>query len=228
MKELKKEKSRIALCLSGQLRTFKECFSYLEENIIKCNPQFDFDLIGYFNSPNDVPYLKDYPFELVTVEPDVPCPNMLYQDNKYTINFPSRATPTFFQMYAMQQSNLLRKKLELKKEIEYDFVAKIRPDFKFLNEVDLSNIVKNKIYIPVENDHFGFNDRFAIGDRNLMDLYLDRVNFYLTPHPEIPNYTTHTESNLKIYLNLNNVEIDRLSFSYCTCRPNEDVEYVFV
>ena len=90
-------------------------------------------------------------------------------------------------MYAMQQSNLLRKKLELKKEIEYDFVAKIRPDFKFLNEVDLSNIVKNKIYIPVENDHFGFNDRFAIGDRNLMDLYLDRVNFYLTPHPEIPN-----------------------------------------
>ena len=131
-------------------------------------------------------------------------------------------------MYAMQQSNLLRKKLEQEKGIEYDFVAKVRPDFKFLSEVDLSNIVKNKIYIPVENDHFGYNDRFAIGDRNLMDLYLDRVNFYLTPHPEIPNYTTPTESNLKIYLNLNNIKIDRLLFSYCTCRPNEDVEYVFV
>ena len=70
MRKLKKEKSKIALCLSGQLRTFEECFSYLEENIIKCNPQFDFDLIGYFNSPNDVLYLKDYPFKTVIV---VPC-----------------------------------------------------------------------------------------------------------------------------------------------------------
>ncbi len=219
---------KIALCLSGQLRTFEECFSYLEENIIKCNPQFDFDLIGYFNSPTPISYLKNYPFDVVLVEPDPKCPDMTYQDNKYTINYPSRATPTFFQMHGMQQSNILRKKLEQEKGVQYDFVAKIRPDFKFLSEVDLSNIESDRIYIPVENDHFGYNDRFAIGNGKLMDFYLDRVDFYLQHHPEIPNYTTHTESNLKIYLDINNIKVDRLPFSYCTCRPNEDVEYVFV
>jgi hypothetical protein len=219
---------KIALCLSGQPRTFEECFSYLEENIIKNNPQFEFDLFGYFNSSTSLPYLNNYPFKTLVVEPDVECPNMTYQDNKYTINYPSRARPTFFQMWGMQQVNKLRQKYELKNNFEYDFIAKVRPDFKFLSEVDFSNLEKNKIYIPVENDHFGYNDRFAVGDGKIMNYYMDRVDFYLAQHPEIPNYTTHTESNLKIWLDLNKIEVNRILFSYCTCRINEDVEYVFI
>ncbi len=41
---------KIALCFSGQPRTFEECFSYVEDNLIKTNPQHDFDLIDSFNS----------------------------------------------------------------------------------------------------------------------------------------------------------------------------------
>ena len=230
MKELKKEKSRIALCLSGQLRTFKECFSYLEENIIKCNPQFDFDLIGYFNSSEKLPWISTYGFKSLEIFDfnNIKVPNLTYQDNKYTINYPPRAKATFYQLFGIQKVNKLRKRYELENNFQYDYLIRIRPDFKFLSEVDLTSLDKDKIYIPIEQDHFGYNDRFAIGDRDLMEIYMDRFNFYLQQHPEILNYTTHIETNLKIWLEINNISIERLPFSYCMSRDNGDIDLVLV
>lgn len=221
---------RIALCFSGQLRTFEECFPYIEDNLIKANPQHEFDMIGYFNSDNDLIYdeLKDYPFKSLLVEPDVELPNLMYQDNKYTINYPPRSKAVFYQLYAIQNANKLRKQYEQDNNFEYDFVVRIRPDFKYLDSVDLSNLEFGKIYLPLENDHFGYNDRFAIGSREVMEIYMNRFDFWMKQHPEIVNYTTHIETNLKIWLDINTIPIDRIPFSYCTCRVDGDVEYVFI
>jgi hypothetical protein len=221
---------RIALCFSGQLRTFEECFPYIEDNLIKANPQHEFDMIGYFNSDNNLIYdeLKDYPFKLLLVEPDVELPNLMYQDNKYTINYPPRSKAVFYQLYAIQNANKLRKQYEQDNNFEYDFVVRIRPDFKYLDSVDLSNLEFDKIYLPLENDHFGYNDRFAIGSREVMEVYMNRFDFWMKQHPEIVNYTTHIETNLKIWLDINTIPIDRIPFSYCTCRVDGDVEYVFI
>lgn len=218
---------RIALCLSGQLRTFEECFSYIEDNLIKANPQYNFDLFGYFNSDNEIEYLNKYPFKSIKIEPDVELPNLVYQDNKYTINYPPRSKAVYYQLYAIQKTNNLRKQYEQDQEFKYDYIARIRPDLKYLTEVDLSNITNNKIYLPVENDHFGYNDRFAIGDRDVMEIYMNRFDFWMQPHDDIDRYTTHIETNLKIWLDLNNIVVDRIPFSYCTCRVDGDVEYVF-
>jgi hypothetical protein len=221
---------RIALCFSGQPRTFEECFPYIEDNLIKANPQYEFDMIGYFNSNNDLMYdeLKDYPFKSLLVEPDVELPNLTYQDNKYTINYPPRSKAVFYQLYAIQNANKLRKQYEQDNNFEYDFVVRIRPDFKYLDSVDLSNLEFGKIYLPLENDHFGYNDRFAIGSREVMEVYMNRFDFWMKQHPEIVNYTTHIETNLKIWLDINTIPIDRIPFSYCTCRVDGDVEYVFI
>ena len=47
---------------------------------------------------------------------------------------------------------------------------------------------------------------------------MNRLDFYLQQHPEIPNYTTHVETNLKIWLGVNNIGIERIPFSYCMSR----------
>lgn len=221
-------KSKIALCFSGQPRTFEECFPYIEDNLIKNNPQYDFDLIGYFNSDKNLDYLKQYPFKVLVVEPDEPLPNLTYQDNKYTINYPPRSKAVYFQLYAIQKVNNLRKQYEQEQGFEYDYIVRIRPDFKYLTEVNLDTLISDVIYIPVENDHFGYNDRFAIGGRDVMEVYMNRFDFWMNQHPEIENYTSHAESNLKIWLLKNNINIDRIPFSYCTCRVDGDVELIFI
>ena len=221
---------KIALCFSGQPRTFEECFSYVEDNLIKTNPQHDFDLIASFNSSEDLPWVLTYGFKSLEILDfnDIEVPNLTYQDNKYTINYPPRAKVTFYQLFGIHKVNELRKRYELENNFQYDYLVRMRPDFKFLSEVDLTSLNKDKIYIPVEQDHFGYNDRFAIGDRDLMNIYMDRLNFYLQQHPEIPNYTTHVETNLKIWLGVNNTSIERLPFSYCMSRDNEDIDLVLV
>lgn len=222
---------KIALCFSGQPRTFKECFSYVKENLIESNPQHEFDLIASFNSDSELSWASEYDFkalEVIDFNKDINLPNLTYQDNKYTINYPPRAKVTFYQLFGIKQVNELRKSYELKNNIQYDYIVRMRPDFKFLTEVDLSNLTSDKIYIPVEHDHFGYNDRFAIGSRNLMDVYMSRLDFWMEQHPEIINYTTHVETNLKIWLILNNIGIERIPFSYCMSRENEDVDLILV
>ena len=61
-----------------------------------------------------------------------------------------------------------------------------------------------------------------------MEVYMNRFDFWMKQHPEIVNYTTHIETNLKIWLDINTIPIDRIPFSYCTCRVDGDVEYVFI
>lgn len=222
---------KIALCFSGQPRTFEECFSYVKENLIESNPQHEFDLIASFNSDSELSWASEYDFkalEVIDFNKDINLPNLTYQDNKYTINYPPRAKVTFYQLFGIKQVNELRKSYELKNNIQYDYIVRMRPDFKFLTEVDLSNLTSDKIYIPVEHDHFGYNDRFAIGSRNLMDVYMSRLDFWMEQHPEIINYTTHVETNLKIWLILNNIGIERIPFSYCMSRENEDVDLILV
>jgi hypothetical protein len=219
---------RIALCFSGQPRTFEECFPYIEDNLIKANPQFEFDMIGYFNSDKSIEFLEKYPFKSLVIEPDKPLPNLSYQDNKYTINYPPRSKAVYFQLYAIQKVNNLRKLHEQENGFEYDYIVRIRPDFKYLTEVNLDFIKNDIIYLPIENDHFGYNDRFAIGSREVMEVYMNRFDFWMKQHPEIINYTTHIETNLKIWLDINTISIDRIPFSYCTCRVDGDVEYVFI
>jgi hypothetical protein len=219
---------RIALCFSGQPRTFEECFPYIEDNLIKANPQYEFDMIGYFNSDKPIDFLEKYPFRSLVIEPDKPLPNLSYQDNKYTINYPPRSKAVYFQLYAIQKVNNLRKLYEQENGFEYDYIVRIRPDFKYLTEVNLDFIKNDIIYLPIENDHFGYNDRFAIGSKEVMEVYMNRFDFWMQQHPEIINYTTHIETNLKIWLDINTISIDRIPFSYCTCRVDGDVEYVFI
>ena len=225
MIKLNEVKSKVALCLSGQFRTFDECFPFIQENLIECNQDnFQIDLFGYFTSDEEID-LSPYPFTKVVIGEDSPLPNLNYHRNKYSISAPV-VENVYHQLFKMKKSNELRKSYEAEHNIEYDYIARLRSDFKYLTEVDFSILRPDTVFIPYEHDHFGLNDRFAIGSRNVMDIYLNRFDFWIEPHPEIPNYTTHVESNLKILMEINNINIDRIPFSYCLSRADGDADII--
>lgn len=227
---------RIALCISGLLRTFEECFPLLKENIILANPNIQFDLFGYINSKSisiasdgtifenkDINF-ENYKFKNLKVEEDPILPDLSYQKSVHTLTTkPTLEGNIYYQLYGGKKSNQQRLDYETKMGFKYDFVAKIRTDMKFLSSVDLSNLEKDCIYIPVANDHHGLNDRFAIGDDRNMNIYFNRYDFFMNRHDDIINYTTHAESNLKIYLSRESVTVKRLDFSYSLRRPGFDV-----
>lgn len=227
---------RIALCFSGLSRTFDECFPLLNENVISVNSDIEFDLFGYINikdvsrasdgtifEDKDINF-KNYPFVDLQLENDPVLPDLSYQKSVHTITTkPTLETNIYYQLYGGQRSNQLRLNYENQMGFKYDFIAKVRTDMKFLSPVDLSNLEKNCIYIPMGNDHHGLNDRFAIGDNDNMNTYFRRYDFFMRRNDDIPNYTTHAESNLKMYLTNEAVSVKRLDFSYSLRRPNQDV-----
>jgi hypothetical protein len=227
---------KIALCISGLSRTFDECFPFINENIILANPDIQFDMFGYINSKDistasdgtifkkkDINF-ENYTFTNLQIESDPSLPDLSYQKSVHTLTLkPTLESNIYYQLYGGKKSNQLRLDYENQMGFKYDFIAKIRTDMNFLSPVNLSNLEKDCIYIPNGNDHYGLNDRFAIGDDKNMNTYFNRYNFFMNRHDDILNYTTHAESNLKMYLNYESVKVKRLDFSYSLRRPGFDV-----
>jgi hypothetical protein len=216
---------RIAVCLSGLYRTFNECYPTLVENLIKCNPEYTFDIISFFSKKEEENInLSEYNFIKYEIQSDPPLPNIEYQFNKYMYET-HVCTNNYYQLWGLKQVNRLR--LETLKK--YDIIARIRTDFKFLSPVLLKNTTWDKIYIPQGHDHRGgINDRFAIGPENMMNLYLNRYDFWMEKQEHINNYSTHAELNLKIYLEYLGIPVGRIPFSYCLRRPNEDLGTIII
>jgi hypothetical protein len=222
---------KIALCISGLGRTFGECYPTLIQNVINTNPQHEFDVIASFSNKQGISIeYNDSAYKFKTVEycVDPILEDITYQKNKYTYA-PTKDHPCipscYYQLMGLKRVNQLRKSVEETHHIEYELLARIRPDVKFLTPVDLSNISTNKIYIPNSHDYFGYNDRFAIGTPEVMNIYFNRYDFWMSNNDNIVDYTTHAESNLKVYLSKENIIVDRLNFKYCFRRPGNDAEH---
>lgn len=222
-------KKKIAICLSGLTRTFNHCYPTLVKNLIEPNPNFDFDIIGVFSKKENEDIPKDIDlniFKAISFEIDPPLPDLSYQESKFMDLCYKR---NFYQLLGLKNINNLRKKVENDTNIKYDLIVRLRTDLKFLSPVFLDKINYNCIYIPYEHDHRGgLNDRFAIGSRDFMDYYLNRYDFWMEKHDEIPNYSTHAELNLRIYLNQINIPVYRLPFNYCLRRENSDEAIVIL
>lgn len=213
---------KIALCFSGLYRTFDECFDKVKSNIIDFNSgSCEIDLFGYLNS-NDEIQIPDVGFKKCIIEKDQPHPDLSYQRERYTVVAPAEKN-VYYQLYGGKRVNELRKEYEKENGFEYDYVVKIRPDVSFLTPVDFSSLEKGFLFLPNGHDHTGFNDRFAVGESKIMDIYYGRLEFWMQKHPEIPNYTTHAEKNLYAWITSNGIPVKRLNFSYALRRPGRDM-----
>jgi hypothetical protein len=218
-------KMRILTCLSGLYRTFEECYPTLIENFINVNNDHHFDIIGFFSEKKDENLnLSEYNFLKHKIEKDPFLPDLTYQLEKY-IYETHVCVNNFYQLYGLKQVNLLRNELSQ----EYDLLVRVRTDFKFLSPLIINDIDLDKIYIPYGHDHRGgINDRFALGSPKLMDKYFNRYDFWMEKHDEIPNYITHAEANLKLYLESLSIPVERIPFDYCLRRPGYDLDPIIL
>lgn len=220
--------------MSGQPRSLERNFKSIQENLIIPNQdKFQIDLLGILQPPLNFKYNKP---ELLTFtkailyDKDPELPSLTYQSKNYRHLLPDwksfhhfttdLSKIVYYQLFHIQRINNLRKEYEIDNNIQYDYIARIRPDFEYLTKIDLSILKPNTIFIPYKNDWEGYNDRFAIGDRNVMEIYMNRFDFWMKEHPNISPYTTHVENNLKIYLDSNKISTERIPFSYSTLREN--------
>lgn len=197
-------KKKIAICISGYLRTFKECYPTIEKYIIRDNDVdifiHTYDKLGNssgwrhpidlsenidMNFLDNIPYIKT----IVTEKWD----DIKYKFEKYRELQPSvtniNVIATIF--YKIYQANLLRKNYEKDNNIEYDLVIRMRGDQIFEKSISL-DFPEDKILINsypwgdedyvhryfgddgMRNEEEWINDRFAVGKPELID-YLSEL-----------------------------------------------------
>jgi hypothetical protein len=223
---------KVAICISGIDRSLDFCINTLKKNLIECNSErYEFYTIGYITSDNHINKLNFDKLilstEFVNNETNetskLPLPNLSYQKEHY---IGGQYLQCYYQLKGLYEVNKLRIKYERENNITFDYLIRYRTDLNLLSNLNLDIIKKNTVYIPYCHDWNGYNDRFAIGDRNVMNTYFNRYEFWMNNNDHIENYTTHAETNLKIFLNVNNINIDRLDFDYALRRSSKYHKWV--
>lgn len=196
---------KIALCLSGGLRNFKETFYTFEHFLLK---KYDVDVFfyGLENKEGKNKNLQDL--------------NHLYQPKNVVINDSSEynninckypSSSTFYAFYNIMKCNELKKQYQIENNIQYDIVIRSRTDYFWFRSFDDTELclAKENILIPEEwafkcVNSFAKSDVFAMGNTSLMDEY---SNLYknIDNYCKIFNY--HPESLCGYHLMVNNIPV---------------------
>ena len=196
---------KIAICFSGQLRTFEKCWPSYSQLLEK----YDCNLFAA-TPPNDV--LKNYPFKDVFIQSDQIMPDPWYNLNHHP---KSPGQPMLSQFLFIELANKTRLKYQEEHNIQYDFVFRTRFDNMIIGELpDLSNCDPNQIYIPSGNDNpechpdLGISDRFAFGGSHPLNIYSKKISEIDEFMSNLDNWY-FAEIILKWVLTKNNIQINR-------------------
>jgi len=173
---------KVAVCISGQPRSFRTGFEYLKRNLLDhydCRV-FIHTWLNTVYLSEDVAnlydeYLEGFSAEIYPVSLDDL--NARYTNTPDAINFP--AANAALSYYSIFKACELKRKHELLHGA-FDVVVKTRFDYALNRTLPLNEIDPNKVYIPncrmVPNRDFG-NDQFAFGSSWVMDRYLSTYLF---------------------------------------------------
>jgi hypothetical protein len=158
------------------------------------------------------------------IEEDAKLPDITNQINKfksanYDLNQELGAISSYYQLLQIKESYSLMLEYEKEQDIIFDYVMRARPDICYETDFDW-NLKNDSITILTGSDWNGYNDKFAIGPRELMSKYMNRFDFWISEKDE--NTSTHNETNLKLWLDLNNINVMRSSIRYNYIRYNDE------
>ena len=201
---------KVAICFSGVVRTFVECWESYERYLLNC---YDCDLFGA-SPPNDI--LHRYPFKKLLYQADEQIDEKYYPGNKSP---ETGLQNSLRQFYFIELSNRLRQEYERDKGVKYDLIIRTRFDNLMVGEVPLNRYDGCGIYIPEGHDHplankgIGINDRFAFGNDCVMNIYSDKLG-KVDEYMAKSGRAFHPETILKWILDKNDLRIVR--FPECT------------
>ncbi|KAL9648952.1 hypothetical protein ABK040_008332 [Willaertia magna] len=224
-----KKKNRIAIVISGAIRSFPDNFYFLYRNFLEINgfPDLFFSLVYTTDQEKKdfekvlphVPNVKKVQYERFDMDKftqqarsdgynHFPFPPHMCQDllgaEKGCINWMSS-------LYLLYKANELRKEYEKEMKIKtnlkeneqiYDLVMRMRSDILFEHIYDLTDI-------PIEPDTFykpklynwlgGYNDQLGFGPPNVIDAYAQSY-FYVERIRKEHHISYHPENYLRITL----------------------------
>jgi hypothetical protein len=151
--------------------------------------------------------------------PDITNQIIKFKSANYDLNQELGAISSYYQLLQIKESYSLMLEYEKEQDIIFDYVMRARPDICYETDFDW-NLKNDSITILTGSDWNGYNDKFAIGPRELMSKYMNRFDFWISEKDE--NTSTHNETNLKLWLDLNNINVMRSSIRYNYIRYNDE------
>jgi hypothetical protein len=218
---------KVAICISGHLRTFNKCIDNIRENIF--NPlRNNFETDIFLSTWNDVE-------EIEYLDKDI----KVYFEDFFTFNSGSKNYLKYPNLCCITTcDNAKSMWYKCKKVFEmiddtYDIVIRIRPDIIYENEINIDYIkeclLNNKIYMSNFHGKYievtkGMMDHFSFGNRKVMSVYMntfDKIDGYIND-----NNLTHTAEGF-LFESIKNIEIEYIDYKYSVVR-NDKIEKVSI
>ena len=218
----------VAVCISGQFRSFDKCLPSIFSNLILTNSKYELKFFTSFakeeNKPINIPTEFFKISSVIKIEEDSVLPDLSYQKSKYKyqdfqLDSENDSKLIYYQLKQFQSVFNMVKEYEKNNNMTFDYVMRLRPDLEF-NSIFNWDLFEDSIITPSE-DHFrGCNDRFAVGPRNLMEIYMNRLNYWMSENDDI-NFTTQNEVNLKHHLDNHNILVNKIPIDLQYIRYND-------
>ena len=218
----------VAICISGQFRSFDKCLPSIFTNLILTNSKYKLKFFASFakeeNKPINIPTEFFKISSVIKIEEDSILPDLTYQKSKYKyqeyqLDTENEPRQFYYQLKQYKSVFNMVKEYEKCNNMTFDYVMRLRPDLEFKNIFDWT-LFDNSIIIPSFDNFRGYNDKFAIGPRNLMEIYMNRLDYWMSENDDI-NFTTHPEVSLKHYLNNHNILVNELPIDLQYVRYND-------
>lgn len=218
---------KIAICMSGLTRTFKQCYRSYLDNIINHYDCDIFTVVSLDSNAKDIDLIPQTRKIIVENEPHHDEKDYALYKFKRTINYTIQGWLS--QFWKIKVCHQLMLDYQKEKSIKYDWVIRCRPDLMILRKIDdLNTLNKKYVYIPIfpEGDgldiknnycddyfydyvqNWGFlPDQFAIGSVEYMGLYSMRYDDLdkITHSEKITRFCS--EHSLSRQLNFYNVKV---------------------
>jgi tetratricopeptide (TPR) repeat protein len=206
---------RVAVCMSGTLRSFEHCWPSIRANLlgpleaIGCVQVFaELPLLQPFDITKLAPLSPWLAKVIVTEEP--PFSDASLYDTRLGPGVKGGSLRAMRQMWGIRRAFLLSQEYAAEHGFHFDWVVRARYDTEILSPIgDLRTFDPKNLYIPPYDNWWGYNDRFAIGSPETMDVYSGKVDhvrkFWDEGHP------FHLETFLKYHLDTNGVSVQRMN-----------------
>ena len=218
----------VAVCISGQFRSFDKCLPSIFSNLILTNSNYQLKFFTSFakeeNKPINIPTEFFKISSVIKIEEDSVLPDLTYQKSKYKyqeFQLDSENDPKliYYQLKQIQSVFNIVEEYEKNNNMTFDYVMRLRPDLEIKSIFNWKSL--GEFIITPSEDHFrGYNDRFAIGPRNLMEIYMNRLDYWFSENDDI-NFTTQNEVNLKHYLDNHNILVNKIPIDLQYIRYND-------
>ena len=178
------EKLKIAVCFSGQVRTWKHCYHNWEDNLASLGDVdyfchfWDYNSIplgainGYDVVPDDTLLSEEEKQSIISAlkpkriefESKKTWPNVDELDHWYSKRITTKLIPLFRnQFYSLIKVANLKRQYELENKFEYDVVIRMRPDSIFFTKPNIIKPAPNTIYTIHQSYSTNLN-MFGIAD----------------------------------------------------------------